>query len=229
VERDVALLVGQDPPRHIRSERVAGAIAQGPVITQRHHFRDHQHQQFHAQAHETPQAYENRVTPVAGQRPFAARGQEPSKETGVVLFFGDEEPNRLRVVGVTGLVRFVHEVGAVTVLADLKALDTGPHRWMQRRASTPVRVTMGAPALALLLEPPCPLGEVARMHPVSPSPGHGYRVPERDDAGGHRSVPLLPDAPKVTSARARTVRETAGHLVNSHFPSSPTRDGSQEP
>lgn len=38
VERDVALLVGQDPPRHIRSERVVGAIAQRPVITQRHYL-----------------------------------------------------------------------------------------------------------------------------------------------------------------------------------------------
>lgn len=86
----------------------------------------------------------------------------------MVLFLGDEEPDRLRVVGVAGLVRFADEVGAVTVLADLEALDAGPHRRMQRRALPPVRITLGAPALALVLEPPCPLGEAARMHPISP-------------------------------------------------------------
>jgi hypothetical protein len=88
VERDVALLVGQDPPGHIRGERVVGAIAQRPVVTQRNYFRDHQHQQFQAQAHQTPQPYENGVAPVAGQRRHARGGQQPGEETSVVLFLG---------------------------------------------------------------------------------------------------------------------------------------------
>jgi hypothetical protein len=128
----------------------------------------------------------------------------------VVLLLGDEEPDRLRVVRVAGLVRFADEVGAVTVLADLEALDAGPHRRMQRRASPPVRITLGAPALALVLEPPCPLGEAARTHPVSPlrdtatAPRRGTTQAVTKPFHCRQTSPARPrTAPRRSARRAR--------------------------
>src|SRR5690606_232546 len=79
VEGDVAFLVGEDAGGHLPGEGVGGAVAQGAVVPQGDDFRDHQDQQFRAQAHQAPQPDEDRVAPVARQGRPAARGQQPGQ------------------------------------------------------------------------------------------------------------------------------------------------------
>ena len=49
--------------------------------------------------------------------------------------------------------------------------DTPPVPIPMRRPLPPVRVPSGMPTLPLGLEPPRPLGESARVHPIAPPQG----------------------------------------------------------
>ncbi len=153
------LLVGQDAARDLGGQRVGGAVAQGLVVPQGHHLGDHQHQQFHPQSEEPPDPDEGRVAPVPVEGGGPAGGQQQLQHPRVVLFLGDEEPDRLGVDRITREVGLAGECGAVAVLADLELLDAADDLGRQLRALAPVGVAQGRSALPLGLElaHPCPV------------------------------------------------------------------------
>ncbi|MFJ8491114.1 transposase [Streptomyces sp. NPDC094038] len=89
---------------------------------------------------------------------------------------------------------------------------------MQRRAPPPVRITLYASALTLVLEPPCPLGEAARTHPVSPfrdttpAPRRGTTHPTTE---AFRARPVDASSTTATLHDATPQRPTA---TNAHQP-----------
>jgi len=161
VEPHVPFLIGQDPPRYLRRQRVPGPVAKRPVVAQRDELGDEQHHQLQAEPERPAEPDEDGVGPVAGDERGVHDRQQGGQQSRVVLLLGDEQPHGPGVALVPAQAGLGGQVRAVAGLTELEPLQAPHESRIQGGAACPVRVTVGSSLPRRRLEIGDPIRELA--------------------------------------------------------------------